>query len=93
MLRFDEEVYAAIASESADDGLNDKLNDIHLDDENEEEVENEVGEWREAVERVLTKYEKAQTAKDQSESDFEEAYEQKLKEKMRVWKKEYYQVG
>lgn len=52
----------------------------------------EEGEWRDAVNRVLNKYEKAQTLEDQSESDFEEAYETKLKEKMHGWKKEYYQV-
>lgn len=54
--------------------------------------EEEGGEWKDAVDRVLKKYEKAQTLEDQSESDFEEAYEAKLKEKMHVWKKEYYQV-
>lgn len=51
------------------------------------------GEWRDAIQRVLKKYDKAPVLEDQSESDFEDEYASKLKEKMDNWKAEYYKVG
>lgn len=59
----------------------------------EEDGEGEEGEWKEAIERVMGKYEKAQVAKDFDESEFEDNHAKLLEEKMLSWKKEYYKVS
>jgi 5'-3' exoribonuclease 1 len=54
-------------------------------DEDEEE-------GREAVDRVLKKYETARVAMENAEDNFDMREEQRLKEKMDEWKRSYYQV-
>ena len=62
-------------------------------DENENEWEDEVEdeEARNAVDRVLKKYRNAKVLERASE-DFDDRYEQALKEKMDDWKRSYYMV-
>lgn len=60
----------------------------------------EDGEWeddddeesREAVDRVLAKYDKAKVMQDDAEGDFDARYEASIKSKMDEWKSGYYQV-
>jgi 5'-3' exoribonuclease 1 len=71
-----------------------------LEDENEDEGEGDEDEWvsdeedeeaRNAVDRVLEKYKKAKVV-ELAGTDFDERYEQALKEKMDEWKRSYYTV-
>ena len=65
----------------------------HEDEGNEEEwvSDEEDEEARNAVDRVLDKYRKAKVLENASE-DFDERYEQVVKEKMDEWKRSYYMV-
>lgn len=56
------------------------------------EDENDGGEARQAVDRVLAAYDKAPTIEDASESDFEDEYAKKLAAKHIEWKHDYYRV-
>ncbi|KAI0663830.1 exonuclease II [Cubamyces menziesii] len=57
------------------------------DDEWEDEDDEEA---RAAVDRVLSKYEKAKVMEDDKEGDFDARYEMSIKEKMDEWKRTYY---
>lgn len=46
-----------------------------------------------AVDRILAKYSKLKMVEDDEDGDFDERYEKKLKEKMDMWKRDYYRVG
>ena len=74
-------------------GVEDKVGDA-------EEGEGDEGDWisdeedeeaRNAVDRVLDKYRKAKVV-EHAGADFEERYQQALKEKMDEWKRSYYMV-
>jgi 5'-3' exoribonuclease 1 len=68
--------------------------DLENDDEGNEEEwvsDEEDEEARNAVDRVLDKYRKAKVLENASE-DFDERYEQVVKEKMDEWKRSYYMV-
>ena len=67
----------ALEDENGDDG--------EWEDEDDEES-------RAAVDRVLTKYEKAKVMEDDKEGDFDARYELSIKEKMDEWKRGYYKV-
>lgn len=54
--------------------------------------EGDADEGREAIQRVLKKYEKAQTAKEFDEAEWEEEQAVIIKEKMATWKNNYYRV-
>ena len=51
----------------------------------EEDDEDEDGEWKEAIARIVKKYEKAEIAE-----HVEDSYEKQLEAKMSVWKQDYY---
>ncbi|KAH8913713.1 hypothetical protein BT69DRAFT_118070 [Atractiella rhizophila] len=76
---------ADISKLENDEGTNGEWED--LQDGGSEEWE-----WKEAIERVFKKYDKAEVARDMSEGDIEESYEQRLEEKMNSWKRDYYRV-
>jgi 5'-3' exoribonuclease 1 len=59
--------------------------DTSGDDEDDEES-------RIAVDRVLTKYERAPVFDDEADGGFEARYERSIQEKMDEWKRGYYQV-
>lgn len=63
--------------------------DTSADDEEDADDE----ESRIAVDRVLTKYEKAPVFDDEADGGFEARYERSVREKMDEWKRGYYQVG
>ncbi|GAA98835.1 hypothetical protein E5Q_05523 [Mixia osmundae IAM 14324] len=95
-LRFDEEMLSLAA---ADGSVSSKLAATHLDDDaddpawQDEEASSsphEDDEWKEAISRILAKYDKAQTLPDFNEADFEDSYAQKLEQKMSAWKTDYY---
>ena len=67
-------------------------NDDDYEDVADDDEDDGPGEAREAIDRVLAKYAKAPVLADVSESDFEDEYAVKLKEKMDKWKGEYYKV-
>lgn len=58
-----------------------------------EEGEGEDAEWKDAIKRVISKYEKAEVAKDFDEEEWEDSHAKVLEEKMTTWKKEYYKVS
>lgn len=60
------------------------------DDEEWEDEDDE--ESRAAVDRVLSKYEKAKVAQDDKEGDFDARYEASIQDKMDEWKRNYYRV-
>ncbi|KAJ7608732.1 exonuclease II [Roridomyces roridus] len=67
----------------------------HQEDEGEwedvDEDEEDDEEGREAVERILKKYEKAHVADDDEDGGFDARHERSVKEKMDEWKRGYYQ--
>jgi 5'-3' exoribonuclease 1 len=65
--------------------------DVDAEDEEEWVDEEEDEESRDAVDRVLKKYEKAPVMDDDDDA-FEARYEQSLRDKMDEWKRGYYQV-
>lgn len=74
-------------------GLMQADNEAGADDDGEwEDDEEDDREWKEAIERVLKKYEKAPVKEDVTEEDFEDQYAKTLNEKMDNWKREYYKV-
>lgn len=50
-------------------------------------------EAREAVDRVLRKYEKAKVMDDDEDGDFDERHDRAVQEKMNDWKRSYYRVS
>lgn len=58
----------------------------------EEETKEGEAEWQKAIGRVLRKYEKAETAKDFDEHEWEAEHAKVLEEKMATWKNDYYRV-
>lgn len=58
----------------------------------DEDDGDEESEWKDAIERVIAKYQKAEVAKDFDEAEFEDTHAKLLEEKMVAWKKEYYRV-
>jgi 5'-3' exoribonuclease 1 len=84
-LRLDEEMVDLMQA----DGLADDIDGFTIDGES---TSGQEGEWKQAIDRVLNKYDKAPTLPDHSESDIEDQYQAKLKEKMDTWKREYYKV-
>ena len=60
--------------------------------ESEEDEEEEEEEGREAVDRVLKKYETAKVAMENAHDNFDMREEQRIKEKMDEWKRAYYRV-
>lgn len=61
-------------------------------DDGEWEDDDDTEEAKSAVDRVLTKYGKMRVTEDDDEGGFDERYEKKVKEKMDIWKREYYRV-
>jgi hypothetical protein len=49
-------------------------------------------EWQVAIKRVLSKYEKAEVVKELTAEEAEEEQEKEIREKMVVWKRDYYKV-
>ena len=49
-------------------------------------------EWKKAVERVLSRYEKAEVIREMSQEETEAEAEQQVLAKMEEWKKDYYRV-
>ena len=62
------------------------------EDEGEWQSDTEADEGDVAAQRVFAKYDKAKVVSNTVE-DFEDHYEDKIKEKMDEWKREYYRVG
>lgn len=83
VLRLAEEMVDMITTEEED--LAQGMAEVDLDDDEDDE-------WREAINRVLEKYEKAPVIPDRTEQEFEEQYEAQFQEKMNTWKQEYYRV-
>lgn len=81
-LRLDEDMVDMMTSEQED--LVEGVKKVDLDDSDE---------WREAINRVLEKYEKAPVVPDRTEQQFEEHYEAQFQERMNSWKREYYKVN
>ncbi len=68
--------------------------DIDGEDEEEEDEwqsEDEEAEGDVAVQRVFSKYDKAKVV-DNTVEDFEDSYEEKMKENLDDWKRSYYKV-
>ena len=63
------------------------------DESAEEETKEGDAEWQKAIGRVLKKYEKAETAKDFNEEEWEAEHAKVLEEKMATWKNDYYRVS
>lgn len=72
-----------------ENGENGKVED---GDEDEEWEDEEDEESKAAVDRVLSKYEKAKVKDDDKEGDFDARYEMSIREKMDEWKRGYYKV-
>jgi 5'-3' exoribonuclease 1 len=92
VLRFDEDMLDLAEADVSKD-----FNNLELADENgaaeEWQDEDEDGnEWQKAIERVLSKYEKAPTLPAFNDADWEDQYSKKLTEKMNTWKSQYYKV-
>jgi 5'-3' exoribonuclease 1 len=49
-------------------------------------------EWKDAIKRVLKKYDKAEVSKAFDESEYEDSHAKQLEEKMNTWKRDYYKV-
>lgn len=81
-LRLAEDMVHMMTAEEED--LADGIDQIDLEDEGDE--------WREAINRVLDKYEKAPVIPDRTEAEFEEQYAAQFQQKMDSWKKDYYHV-
>lgn len=61
-------------------------------EEDDEWEDDDDEESKEAVDRVLAKYEKAKVMQDDADGDFDARYEASIKQKMDEWKSGYYQV-
>jgi 5'-3' exoribonuclease 1 len=93
VLRFDEDMLGLAEADVSEelDGLTleEQRHQNGAEDVSEEPAD---GEWQQAIERVLSKYEKAPTLPAFNDADWEEQYSRKLTEKMDNWKREYYKV-
>lgn len=81
-LRLAEDMVDMMTAE--DEDLAEGMDQIDLDDDEDE--------WREAINRVLEKYEKAPVIPDRTEAEFEEQYEAQFQQKMDTWRRDYYHV-
>lgn len=82
VVSFDETMMNLVAEEQSDDENSAVAND----------GETTGAEWKDAIKRVVAKYEKAPVAADFDESQYEDSHAKQLEEKMAAWKKEYYRV-
>lgn len=69
-----------------------QTNGEEQDEEQDGDWESDAGEADLAIQKVFAKYDKAKVIEN-TEDDFEQTYEEKLKEKMEDWKKTYYKVS
>lgn len=61
------------------------------DSEDEEAIKNGEAEWQRAILRVLKKYEKSETAKE-DDDEMEAEFAKEVEDRMAKWKNDYYKV-